>query len=218
MYDVNVLQASASFANLSATPKLHTITLTVTGTKNVSSSGFYNNVQCYDIIGAVHYADNVGGQAPMHSQILGGIHDKRTMSYNGVDVQGQRPGFMAISFTGTYGIGNGEEVIPDGSCGDLYLPEDSLVEVSFVNTMRTTGTADLGVELVIDGSQQTQNANAIFAQAANFPVVSISMMFWLKKGWHQIAGQVSNSGSGSGYTYSYERFLTAKVIPQQRFR
>lgn len=217
-YDPGVIQASVSFANLSATPKLHTITMTCTGTKNLSSSGYYMNIQCYDIIGAVHYADNVGGNAPMHNQILGGIHDIRAMSFNGVDVQGRRPGFHAISMTSSYGVGSGDQVIPDGFAGDLYLPEDSLVEATAVATMRTTGSGDLGLELVVDGTERYGSVGQIFAQQSAFPVVSNTQQFYLKKGWHQVACQISYSGSGSGYVYGYYRFLSVKTIPQQRIR
>lgn len=216
MYNASVFQYSVSLANLSTTPKWHTITITVTGTKNVSSSDFYCNVQAFDVHGAVQSNDNVGGVRPMHSAILGGVHDKRSLSYNGFDILGLVPGFTGLAISSSYGVGSGNYVTPDGSCGDLYLPEDSMVDLNFNVTFRTTGSGDCQIDIQVDGMTDIITGNTNFSQGGGFYALSYQLRVFLKAGWHQVAGQISYAGSGSGYAYGTYRSLNAYAVPKQR--
>jgi hypothetical protein len=215
-YDTTNFEYSASLANLSATPQWHTITITVTGTKNISSTDYYVNVQAFDVHGACQNMDVGCGVRPMHSIIVGGVKDKRTLSYNGFDTLGLVPGFTALAISSTYGVANGNQVIPDGCTGDIYMPEDGEIQIDFNLTFRTTGSGNCEIGLTTDGSFDAITIDQNFSQGSGLYALSYSVRKFVKKGWHQIAGFISYSGSGSGYAYGSYRSLDAYAVPKTR--
>jgi hypothetical protein len=219
-YSATVLQANVSMANLSTTPKWHTVTMTVTGTKNTSSADYYATISSWDIHGAVQTVDASCGYRPMHSAIVGGVKDLRAQSYNGVDLLGQVQGFTTSGYTGNYGITSGDALVTDGNSGDIYMTEDGMVDISYQQDMYQTGAnGDHFVRILVDGIYSPVGIDdALTQQNQNVTTQGTFRRYFLKKGWHSIVGQAEFDGSGSCYAYSWNHRLTAYVVAQPKFR